>query len=67
MTQKQYDALYLQIKSLSEQITFMRKKLEQLDSNIVALNSKTLVVTTLDKEVEKLKIDVQSLRDEQEA
>ena len=67
MTLKQYDTLYLQLQKLTSEVSLLSAQLGVLNNIVKELSQKTLVVTSLDSDVEKLKIDVQSLIDEKEA
>lgn len=67
MTLRQYDTLYLQLQRLTSEVSLLSAKLKALNNIVKELSEKTLVVTSLGSDVEKLKIDVQSLIDEKEA
>lgn len=67
MTQREYDALYNQIQALTVQQQHCVTLLGQLSSRLTELEAKTLVITDVDKDIAKLKVDVQALKDEQEA
>lgn len=67
MTQKQYDLLYLTLQSLTEEVKSLKDEVYRQSLLIDALQKKTIVISDIDKKVDKLEIDVQSLKDEQEA
>lgn len=67
MTQVQYDRVIQQLNAIEKRITNMENILQLLSNMCTQLNDKTLIVTTLDKEIETLKIELKALKDEQEA
>lgn len=67
MTQVQYDRVIQQLNSIDGKIANIENLLQILSNICAQLNDKTLIVTTLDKEIETLKIELKALKDEQEA
>lgn len=67
MTQVQYDRVIQQLNAIEKRITNMENILQLLSNMCTQLNDKTLIVTTLDKEIETLKLELKALKDEQEA
>lgn len=67
MTQVQYDRVIQQLNAIEKRITNMENVLQLLSNMCTQLNDKTLIVTTLDKEIETLKLELKALKDEQEA
>lgn len=66
MTQREYDALYNQLQAVTIQQQHCVTWLEQIQKTLSELKQKTLVVTSIDKDIDKLKVDVQALKDELE-
>ena len=66
MTAKQFDAIYLELQRLASITGNLVNRVTSADDRLAKLESKTLVVTTLDQDLEKLKIDVAALIDERE-
>lgn len=66
MTNKQYDTLVTRLSKLEETtkciVDYQTKILDTLSS----FNDKTIVVSDVNKEIEKLKTDIKSLKDEEE-
>lgn len=67
MTLKQFDSLYLTLQSLVEQDTRLANEVQELTVKLAQLENKTVVVTSLDQDIEKLKVDVAALIDERRA
>lgn len=67
MTQVQYDRVIQQLNAIEKRISNMENILQLLSNMCTQLNDKTLIVTTLDKEIETLKLELKALKDEQEA
>lgn len=67
MTQREYDALYNQLQALTVQVQHVVEWLGQLSARLTELEAKTLVISDVDKDIASLKVDVQALKDEQEA
>lgn len=67
MTQREYDALYNQLQALTVQVQHAVEWLGQLSARLTELEAKTLVISDVDKDIASLKVDVQALKDEQEA
>ena len=66
MTQNQYDSLYILLKRNSDKLNDVLVSLNKLTESIEKLNSKTLVISDVDNKIEQLKIDIESLKDEEE-
>ena len=67
MTVKQFDTICLKLDNLNKLYASLTNKIATIESLVKGLSDKTLVVTTLDQDIEKLKIDVAALIDEKEA
>lgn len=67
MTLKQFDTLYLKLDELSKRVTSLEEQLTLTNKLTKQLTDKTIVITSLDQDIEKLKIDIASLIDEKEA
>ncbi len=67
MTLKQFDSLYLTLQSLVEQDKILANEVQELTVKLAQLENKTVVVTSLDQDIEKLKVDVAALIDERRA
>ena len=67
MTLKQFDSLYLTLQSLVEQDTRLANEVQEITVKLAQLENKTVVVTSLDQDIEKLKVDVAALIDERRA
>lgn len=67
MTQVQYDRVIQQLNSIDGKIANIENVLQILSNMCAQLNDKTLIVTNLDKEIETLKLELNALKDEQEA
>lgn len=67
MTLKQFDSLYLTLQSLVEQDKRLANEVQELTVKLAQLENKTVVVTSLDQDIEKLKVDVAALIDERRA
>lgn len=66
MTAKEYDVLLREIMKLQERIVNLDANVKKMNVTIEELNKKTLVITDVNEELNKLKTDIQSLRDEGE-
>ena len=67
MTGLQFDTIVSNQNELKKKVDYLIEKIEQLSRLVGILCSKTVVISDVDKEVEKIKIDVKSLIDEKEA
>lgn len=66
MTTKEYDVLLREIIKLQERIINLDVSVKNMNDTLQELNKKTLVITDVNNELNKLKTDIQSLRDEGE-
>lgn len=66
MTNKQYDTLVTRLSKLEETMKCIVDYQIQILNTLSSFNSKTMVVSDVDKEIEKLKTDIKSLQDEEE-
>lgn len=66
MTAKEYDVLLREIIKLQERIVNLDVDVRKMNVTVEELNKKTLVITDVNNELNKLKTDIQSLRDEGE-
>lgn len=67
MTNQQFDYLLSTLIKQSRLIEALSNRVSSMETSVETLCSKTIVVTDLDKDVAQLKIDVEALKDEQEA
>ena len=67
MTERQYDRLISEFRKLQEIIQNLNNTLIPLYTEIAALSKKTLVVSDVDKQIEQLKVEIESIKDEKEA
>lgn len=66
MTQREYDVLLREIIKLQERIVNLDVSVKNMNDTLQELNKKTLVITDVNNELNKLKTDIQSLKDEGE-
>lgn len=66
MTAKEYDVLLREIIKLQERIVNLDVSVKNMNNTLQELNKKTLVITDVNNELNKLKTDIQSLKDEGE-
>lgn len=66
MTAKEYDVLLREIIKLQERIVNLDVSVKNMNDTLQELNKKTLVITDVNNELNKLKTDIQSLKDEGE-
>lgn len=67
MTNQQFDYLLSLVIKQNRLIENLVDRINVLSSEIDTLSAKTIVVSDIDKQVEQLKLDVASLKDEREA
>lgn len=67
MTNQQFDYLLSLVIKQNRLIENLVDRINVLSSGIDTLSAKTIVVSDIDKQVEQLKIDIASLKDEREA
>lgn len=67
MTLKQFDELYRNLCKLTAIIEELAQENRELKQEVKELKQKTLIVTTFDQDIEKLKVDVAALIDERRA
>lgn len=67
MTNQQFDYLLSLVIKQNRLIENLVDRINVLSSEIDTLSAKTIVVSDIDKQIEQLKINVASLKDEQEA
>lgn len=66
MTNKQYDTLITRLSKLEETTKGIVNYQIQILNTLSSFNDKTMVVSDVNKEIEKLKTDIKSLQDEEE-
>lgn len=66
MTNKQYDTLVTRLSKLEETMKGIVDYQIQILNTLSSFNDKTIVVSDVNKEIEKLKTDIKSLKDEEE-
>lgn len=67
MTNQQFDYLLALVVKQNRLIENLVDKINALSLALDKLSTKTIVISDVDKQVEQLKIDVASLKDEREA
>ena len=67
MTGLQFDTIVGNQNELEKKVNYLYEKIEQLSRLVNLLCSKTVVISDVDKEIEKIRIDMNSLKDEKEA
>ena len=66
MTNKQYDTVITRLSKLEETMKCIVDYQIEILNTLSSLNDKTIVVSDVNKEIEKLKTDIKSLKDEEE-
>lgn len=66
MTSKQYDTLVTRLSKLEETMKCIVDYQTKILNTLSSFNDKTVVVSDVNKEIEKLKTDIKSLKDEEE-
>lgn len=66
MTSKQYDTLVTRLSKLEEIMKGIVGYQIEILNTLSSFNDKTIVVSDVNKEIEKLKTDIKSLKDEEE-
>lgn len=66
MTNYEYDKLFNEVMKLSKNVSDLTKVITKVEIKLEELSRKTLVITDVNKEIEQLKIEVNSLKDEKE-
>lgn len=66
MTNKQYDTLITRLSKLEETMKCIVGHQIEILNTLSSFNDKTIVVSDVNKEIEKLKTDIKSLKDEEE-
>jgi len=64
MTKNEYDSIASIISKNNKLLSLVDEKLTTLIVKVNELTSKTVVVTSIDKEMEKLKLEIECLKDE---
>lgn len=67
MNNLQYDALLKEIVQISKTLKSLTSRVDKIEKDICEIKSKTIISTDIEKQLNTLKTDIQSLRDEQEA
>lgn len=66
MTNTQYDTLITRLSKLEETMKCIVSHQIEILNTLSSFNDKTIVVNDVNKEIEKLKTDIKSLKDEEE-
>lgn len=66
MTNKQYDTVITRLSKLEETMKSIVDYQIEILNTLSSFNDKTVVVSDVNKEIEKLKTDIKSLKDEEE-
>lgn len=66
ITAKQYDVLMTKLIIISDQQEVISNKQDQILATLEALNAKTIVISDVNEQIERLQKDVKSLQDEGE-
>jgi len=64
MTKNEYDSIASIISKNNKLLSLVDEKLTTLIVKVNELTSKTVVITSIDKEMEKLKLEIECLKDE---
>lgn len=64
MTSKQYDSLLARVSSMESRLEAILNNQVELTKAVKELTSKTVVISDVNKQIEQLQKDVQSLQDE---
>lgn len=64
MTSKQYDSLLARVSSMESRLEAILDNQVELTKAVKELTSKTVVISDVNKQIEQLQKDVQSLQDE---
>lgn len=67
MTEKQFDIIVTKLVRLEESVENLSMQIYAQAKELELLNSKTVTVSDVGNEIVKLKLDIQSLKDEKEA
>lgn len=67
MTDRQYDKLICEFRKLQEDVKNIENTLVTVYDKVANLAQKTIVISDLDKQIEQLKVDIESIKDEKEA
>lgn len=67
MTNQQFDYLLSLVIKQNRLIENLADRINVLSSEIDTLSAKTIVISDVDRQLEQIKIDLASLKDEQEA
>lgn len=66
MTGLQFDTIVSKLNSLEDKINKLESQVDTYNRVLNILTSKAIVISDVDKELEQLKLDVKSLKDEME-
>lgn len=66
MTQREYDALLKEIRVLQNETKNLTSVVSKQTQIIGALSDKTVVITGVSEDIERLKLEVKALKDEKE-
>ena len=67
MTERQYDRLISEFRKMQEVIQNLNNTLIPIYTEIANLSKKTIVISDVDKQIEQLKVEIESIKDEKEA
>lgn len=67
MTNQQYDYLLSMVIKQNKLIESLTERVSSMETSIEQLSKKTVVVSNIDEQLNKIKLDIKSLIDEKEA
>lgn len=67
MTNQQYDYLLSMVIKQNKLIESLTERVSSMETSIEQLSKKTVVVSNIDEQLNKIKLDIKSLVDEKEA
>ena len=66
MTNYEYDKLFSKVTKLSEKVDDLSKIATKVELKLEELSRKTIVISDVQKDIDNLKVEVNSLKDEKE-
>lgn len=66
MTNYEYDKLFSEVTKLSKKVDYLSKIATKVELKLEELSRKTIVISDVQKDIDNLKVEVNSLKDEKE-
>lgn len=66
MTNYEYDKLFSEVTKLSKKVDDLSKIVTKVELKLEELSRKTIVISDVQKDIDNLKVEVNSLKDEKE-